>query len=64
MKKTKNKTAHVESDLVKLGMLSVVISGSYAVYVICIGTEGITPKVMVAPLAVWIAIQLIHKFTK
>lgn len=63
MEKLKNKTAQTGSYLVKLFMLLVVISAAYSVYLICVGTEGITAKVMVAPLAVWVGIQLIHKFT-
>lgn len=64
MEKVKNKTTKVGNDLVKLWMLLVVLSGSYAVYIIAQGTEGIIPKALVAPLAIWIAAKLIHAFSK
>lgn len=64
MEKVKNKSAQTGNYLVKLFMLLVVISASYSVYLITVGTEGIVAKVMVAPLAAWVALQLIQKFTK
>lgn len=64
MSKIKNKSAQTGNYLVKLFMLSVVISASYSVYLICAGTEGVVAKIMVAPLAAWVGIQLIDRFTK
>lgn len=64
MSKIKNKSAQTGNYLVKLFMLLVVISASYSVYLITVGTEGVVAKVMVAPLAVWVGIQLIDRFTK
>lgn len=63
--KVQNKTKrHIPGDIMNLTMLLVVISGVYAVYVVVAGTQGIEPKIMVAPLAGWLALKLIHQFTK
>lgn len=64
MSKIKNKTTQLSNDLLNLGLLLTVLSGAYAVYVVSLGTEGIIPKLLVAPLAIWITGQLIHRFTK
>lgn len=64
MEKLKNKSTKAGNDLVKLFMLLVVLSGIYAVYVVAAGTEGLIPKLMVAPLALWLAVRLIQQFNK
>ena len=64
MKNIKSKSAQVGVNLLNLFMLLVVISGAYAVYVVAAGTEGVEPKIMVSPLAVWLAYTLIRNFTK
>lgn len=64
MEKIKNKSAQTGNYLLKLFMLLVVVSASYSVYLIAVGTEGYIAKVMVAPLAIWVGLQLIEKFTK
>lgn len=64
MEKLKNKSAQTGNYLLKLFMLLVVVSAAYSVYLIAVGTEGYIAKVMVAPLAIWVGLQLIEKFTK
>lgn len=63
MGKIKNKSAQTSNYLVKLFTLLVVVSAAYSVYLITVGTEGYVAKIMVAPLAAWVALQLIQKFT-
>lgn len=64
MEKLKNKTTKAGNDLLKLFMLLTVLSAVYATYVVAAGTEGIIPKILVAPLAVWAACKLIAAFNK
>lgn len=60
----KSRSAKAGNDIMSIYMLLVVISGAYAVYVVCAGTEGVEPKIMVAPLASWLSFKLIRQFTK
>ena len=64
MSNIKNKSAQTGTYLLKLYMLLVVISAGYATYVVAAGTEGILPTILVTPLAIWTAYQLIQNFTK
>lgn len=63
MEKLKNKSKQTGNYLLKLFHLLVVISAAYSVYLIVVGTEGFVTKILVAPLAIWVGIQLINKFT-
>lgn len=60
----KVKTPNDDGSLLGLWELLVILSGIYAVYVIWQGTDGIIPKVLVAPLAIWVAANLYGRFTK
>lgn len=46
-------------------MLLVVMSAVYSIATIALGTgDEIVPKVLTAPLALWVLCQLINRFTK
>jgi len=49
-----------------LGLLQVfvLVSIAYSTYIVALGTEGYTPKVMLVPQALYAAILLLKKFTK
>ncbi len=48
------------------GMLQlfVLISISYSTYVVALGTDGLTPKIMLIPQALYAAYIAVQKFTK
>lgn len=47
-----------------LGMLQVfvVVSIAYSTYIVALGTEGYTPKIMLIPQALYASILVIRKF--
>lgn len=62
--KGRTRTQKAGSDIMGLFMLLVVLSGMYATYIVVAGTEGIEPKIMVTPLALWLALKLVNQFVK
>lgn len=59
--KTSKKAAH---GIMNLGLLVTVLSIAYTTYVVVAGTEGITPKVLTAPQALFAAAVLIKQFIR
>lgn len=59
-KNNKSKTQTLQGLL----NLLVVVSAVYSSVIIWMGTEGIVPLVMVAPLVVWSATTLIRQFVR
>lgn len=55
--------SRIGNDILSVFMLLVVISIVYSSYVVAFGTENLTPKVMIVPQALYVAIILIKKFT-
>jgi hypothetical protein len=65
MKKTKEPKAPKDfSKVVGVLELFVVVSISYMTYVVVLGTDGYIPKALTLPAAVWVATQLVKRFTK
>lgn len=63
----KNEGVSTPRDFSKLtGMLElfVVASASYMAYIVILGTEGLTPKVLTAPALIWVVVKLVQKFMK
>ena len=58
--KGKNKNFNV------LGLLQLFVLASiaYSTYVVYLGTDGIAPKVMLIPQALWATLLAVQKFTK
>lgn len=44
--------------------LFVVVSIAYSSYIVIAGTDGLVPKLLVAPQIMWVMIVLVTKFTK
>lgn len=68
MKKEKNTTAPKKernfSKITGILQLFVLVSVAYSTYVVYLGTEGIAPKVMLVPQAIFAAVIAVQKFTK
>lgn len=49
-----------------IGMLQVfvLVSIGYSTYIVFLGTQGVAPKVMLVPQALWGSILVIKKFVK
>lgn len=63
-KKNKStKTKHGSVTMKGLSELFVLISAGYCVYLVTIGTDGIAPKVMTIPLALWLVCKVVKRFT-
>jgi hypothetical protein len=63
-KSVKKENSAFKSAIIGVGMLLAVISIAYSTAVIALGTEGITPLVMVAPQAILALGIAIRQFTK
>lgn len=65
MKKIKEPKAPKDYKKFK-GMIQlfVLVSVSYSTYIVFLGTNGITPKVMLIPQALYVTFVAINKFTK
>lgn len=60
IKKSKIKSYNV------IGLLQVfvLVSIAYSTYVVVLGTDGLTPKVMVVPQTLYATVLLVNKFLK
>lgn len=64
MKTKKDKSPRNYSKLVGVLQLFVLVSISYSTYVVFLGTNGYTPKIMLVPQAIYAAYLSVLKFTK
>lgn len=55
---------NINFNLVGLLQLFVLASIAYSTYVVYLGTDGIAPKVMLIPQALWATLLAVQKFTK
>jgi len=52
------------SKFVGMLQLFVLVSISYSTYIVFLGTNGIAPKVMLVPQALYAGVLAVQKFTK
>lgn len=63
-KQTNIKSINITGSVSGLATLVVIISATYAIVTIVAGTDGLVPKMMVAPLGVWAALETVKRFVK
>jgi hypothetical protein len=67
IKSQEPKAPKIKKDYTKLtGMLElfVVSSVAFSSYVVIMGVQSMTPRLLLAPQILWAAIQLVKRFTK
>lgn len=63
-KKAVKKSNNKQNAIIGLLLLLVVLSIAYSSYVVWFGTQGLVPKIMLAPQMIFAAVVLIWKFNK
>lgn len=60
---TPKKSRNIKADTIGILQLFVLASIAYSTYVVFLGTDGIAPKVMLIPQALWATLLAVQKFT-
>lgn len=63
-KQAKTKKQRNFTGVVGILLLFVVASIGYSTYVVYFGTEGVAPKLMLIPQAVFAVVELVKRFSK
>jgi len=63
-KVTKSKTVSTIAVIMGIGNLAVIASIAYSAAVIVLGTEGITPLILITPMVIFALVKLIKQFIK
>lgn len=59
-----NAVATAQRVIINTGLLLIVLSIAYSSYTVWFGTDGLAPKVLIAPQIVFAAVILVNKFNK
>jgi len=62
--KVQKKTNSIKNYIIGIATLFVIASIAYSTVVIALGTQGLIPKILIVPQAIYAFVILIKRFTK